>query len=82
MSAGTDYYKTDDYYTAATNEFYNSGWDIWNAYISAQFFDNWEARLEGKNLADDFIVVSGSRALGGYVSLPPREYLFTVSYRY
>jgi iron complex outermembrane receptor protein len=81
VTLGSDYYETDDYYTAATNEFYNSGWDIWNAFISAQLFENWELRFEGKNLADDFIVVSGSRALGGFVSLPPREFLFTVNYR-
>jgi len=81
VTFGTDYYEMDDYFTAATNEFHNSGWDVWNAFISAQLFENWEARFEGKNLSDDWIVVSGSRALGGFVSLPPREFLFTLTYR-
>jgi len=79
---GADYYTIDEYVTAATNDFRNSGWDIWNAFISADIGDNWQAKLTGKNLADDFIITSGSRGLGGFVALPPREYLFTLSYHY
>ena len=82
FSFGADYYEIDDYVTAATNDFYNSGWDIWNAFVSAEIGDNWEAKLTGKNLADDFIITSGSRGLGGFIALYPREYLFTLTYRY
>ncbi len=82
VSVGADYYKIDDYITAATNDFRNSGWDIWNAFISADIGENWQAKVTGKNLADDFIVTSGSRGLGGFVALPPREILFTLTYRY
>jgi len=38
--------------------------------------------LTGRNLADDFIVLSGSRALGGFVTLPRREVLLTLNYRH
>jgi iron complex outermembrane receptor protein len=82
MSFGADYYEIDDYITAATNDFYNSGWDIWNGYVSADIGDNWEVKFSGKNLADDHIVTSGSRGLGGFILLPSREFLFTVTYRF
>jgi iron complex outermembrane receptor protein len=82
MSFGADYYEIDDYITAATNDFHNSGWDIWNAFVAVDFDENWELKFTGKNLADDWIVTSGSRGLGGFISLPPREFLFTVTYRF
>ena len=80
-SFGADVYVMDNYVTAATNDFFNSGWEQWNAYISVDVAENWSLRLAGKNLADDFIITSGSRGLGGFVSLPPREILFSVTYR-
>jgi len=79
-SFGLDYYKIDDYLTAATNDFHNSGWDIWNGFIAVTLGDSWGLRLSGKNLADDVIVTSGSRGLGGFIWLPPREYMFQVTY--
>lgn len=82
VSFGADYYEIDDYITAATNDFYNSGWDVWNGFVAADIGPNWEVRFTGKNLADDFIVTSGSRGLGGFILLPPREFLLTVTYRF
>jgi iron complex outermembrane receptor protein len=82
VSFGADYYEMDDYWTAATNDFHNSGWDMWNGFISADVGENWELKLTGKNLADDDIFTSGSRGLGGFINLYPREFLFTVTYRY
>ena len=81
LSFGADLYKIDNYVTAATNEFRNSGWEQYNAYIALDLGESWSVRLAGKNLADDFIITSGSRGLGGFVSLPPREVFFTVDYR-
>jgi iron complex outermembrane receptor protein len=81
LSFGADYYKTDDYIVAATNDFRNSGWDQWNAFISMSVADNWQLQFTGKNLGDDANVVSGSRSLGGFIYLPSREFLFTVTYR-
>jgi len=82
LSFGADYYKIDDYVTAATNDFYNSGWDIWNAFIAVDIEDNWELKFTGKNLSDDFIVTSGSRGLGGFIVLPPREFLLSLTYSF
>jgi iron complex outermembrane receptor protein len=81
LTIGADYYKTDDYITAATNDFRNDGWDIWNAFIALNVNENWEVKLTGKNLSDDFIITAGSRGLGGFIALPPREFLFSVNYR-
>lgn len=81
VSFGLDYYEIDDYITSATNEFFNSGWDTLNGFVSVGFGENWRLRLSGKNLADDTIVTSGSRGLGGFIFLPPREVLLTLTYR-
>ena len=80
LAFGLDYYEIDDYITAATNDFYNSGWDTLNGFISVDFLDNWNLRFSGKNIGDETIVTSGSRALGGFVLLPPDEYLLELTY--
>ena len=82
LTFGANYYTIDDYITAATNDFKNSGWDIWNAFVSMELGKNWQVRLAGNNLSDDFIVTSGSRGLGGFIALPPREVLLSVMYNY
>jgi iron complex outermembrane receptor protein len=81
-SFGLDYYDMDEYVTAATNDFLNKGWNQLNGFVSMGLADNWELRLTGKNLADETNVTSGSRGLGGFIYMPPREYLFSVTYRY
>ena len=81
FTIGLDYYEIDDYVTAATNDFHNSGWDQLNGFISVDVGDHWELRLTGRNLGDDINITSGSRGLGGFTFLPPREVMFTASYR-
>ena len=81
LSFGLDYYEIDDYVTAATNDFKNSGWDMTNGFIKLNIADNWELKLTGKNITDERIITSGSRGLGGFVYLYPEEYLFSVTYR-
>jgi iron complex outermembrane receptor protein len=81
VSFGADFYKTDEYIVAATNDFNNSGWYQWNGFVSMSIADNWQLQLTGKNLGDETNVVSGSRSLGGFIYLPPREILFTVTYQ-
>jgi iron complex outermembrane receptor protein len=81
-SFGMDYYVVDDYVSAATNDALNPGFERINAFINVDIDDNWQASLTAKNLTDEFTVVSGSRGLGGFVTLPPKEYLFTVYYKY
>jgi iron complex outermembrane receptor protein len=81
LTIGADYYEIDDYVTAATNDFKNDGWDIWNAFVSLDINDNVELKFTGKNLADDFIITAGSRGLGGFIALPRREFLFSVNFK-
>ncbi len=81
FSFGFDYYEIDDYVTASTNDFHNSGWDQWNGFVSLDIAENWQLQVTGKNLGDEVNHTSGSRLLGGFVYLYPEEYLFTVTYR-
>ena len=81
VAFGMDYYKIDDYVTAATNDFFNSGWDQLNGFISVGFGENWELTLTGKNITDETNITSGSRGLGGFIFMKPVEYLFSISYR-
>lgn len=81
LSFGLDYYEIDEYITAATNDFRNKGWDQINGFISLGLADNWELKFTGKNIGDETNVTSGSRGLGGFIYLPPVEYLFSVTYR-
>ncbi len=81
FSFGFDYYEIDNYITASTNDFFNSGWDQWNGFVSLDIAENWQLQFTGKNLADDVNHTSGSRGLGGGIYLPPREFLFTVTYQ-
>ena len=81
FSFGFDYYEIDNYITAATNDFFNSGWDQWNGFVSLDIAENWQLQFTGKNLGDDVNHTSGSSGLGGGIYLPPREFLFTVTYR-
>jgi iron complex outermembrane receptor protein len=81
FSFGFDYYEIDNYVTAATNDFHNSGWDQWNGFIALGIAENWQLQFTGKNLGDEANHTSGSRGLGGGIYLPPREFLFTVTYQ-
>lgn len=81
LSFGLDYYEIDDYITAAAQDFHNSGWDVWNGFVSVDVGDHWELKVTGKNLGDDLQISSGSRGLGGFVFLPPRQVMFMATYR-
>ncbi|TDJ45495.1 MAG: TonB-dependent receptor, partial [Gammaproteobacteria bacterium] len=80
VTFGMDFYKIDSYITAATNEFRNTGWDTLNGYIAADITDNWRVKLSGSNLTDEDNVTTGSRGLGGFILLPPVQYLLQVTY--
>jgi iron complex outermembrane receptor protein len=81
FSLGADWFRTDEFVTAATNDFVTSGYDRVSAYAAMQVGANWELRFDVKNLTDEETIASGSRGLGGFIILPPREYLFSVTYR-
>ncbi|MEO7387330.1 MAG: TonB-dependent receptor, partial [Gammaproteobacteria bacterium] len=83
---GFDWFKTDDYVTSATNDFVASPYDRLNGYVGLDVGDHWDVRFAVKNIGDNYDITSGSRntgtgGLGGFIPLPPREMLFSVSYR-
>jgi iron complex outermembrane receptor protein len=78
---GADMYRTDDYVTSATNDFVVKAYNRINAFVGLDIGESWDVRLAAKNLANDREVFVGARALGGYLVLPPREYMFTVTYK-
>ncbi|HSN71504.1 MAG TPA: TonB-dependent receptor [Steroidobacteraceae bacterium] len=78
---GADYFKTDDFVTAADNSFLAKGYDRTSAYTGLEIGNHWELRFDVRNLTDEETIASGSRSLGGFILLPPREYMFSVRYR-
>ena len=79
---GADWYRTDDYVTAATNDFIITAYSRFNGYVGLGLGDNWDLRLAARNLNNDKKVYVGSRGfLGGYLVLPPRELMFSVSFK-
>jgi iron complex outermembrane receptor protein len=81
LGFGLDYYVTDDYVTAATNDFVVTSYHRLNGYVSLGFKDNWEVRLAARNLQDNADITSGARAFGAWIYLPPREFLLSLNYR-
>lgn len=81
VSFGADWFRSDDYVLAATNDFIIDAYDRVSAFAALGVGDSWEARFSVKNLTDEETVISGSRLLGGFIMLPPREYLFSINYK-
>jgi iron complex outermembrane receptor protein len=78
---GADWYKTTSFTTAATNDFILDGYDRFNAYVGMDLGNGWEGRFSVKNLTDERDLSTGSRGfLGGFLYLPPMEYMFTVKF--
>ena len=81
-SFGADWFTTDDYITAATNDFKVKGYSTGNAYVNHAFNDNWSVRASVKNFTDEYVITTGSRGfLGGFIPLRPREYMVSVNYK-
>ncbi|MCU0759843.1 MAG: TonB-dependent receptor [Steroidobacteraceae bacterium] len=78
---GSEWYRTDDYITSATNDFVVKAYDRFNGYIGVGIGEQWDVRLLARNIADERQVFVGSRGLGGFLLLPPRELLLTFSYK-
>jgi iron complex outermembrane receptor protein len=79
---GGDYFRTDDFITAATNDFRASAYDRISAYTALELGDHLEFRFDMRNLTDEETIATGSRALGGFVLLPPREWMASIRYRF
>lgn len=83
---GMDWFATDDYVTSATNDFVVSSYDRLNGYLGLDLNNNWSVRLAAKNITDAYDITSGSRAtpgagLGGFIPMPPREFMLSVNYK-
>ena len=81
VNFGADWYRTDDFITSATNDFIIKAYDRFNGYVGVGFGDNWDVRINARNIVDDDQVYVGSRGLGGYLVLPPREVLLSFTYK-
>lgn len=79
--AGMDYFRSESYVVAPTNDWSISPYDRMNGYLAVEFAKSWELRLSGRNLQNRESINSGSRALGGFIMLPPREIMLSVGYK-
>jgi iron complex outermembrane receptor protein len=80
FTIGADVFRTDDFVTSATNDFVVKAYSRFNAHLGLAVGDNWSFRIAAKNVNDKQTINVGSRGLGGYLVLPPREVLFSVTY--
>jgi iron complex outermembrane receptor protein len=80
LMIGGSYFSTDDYQVGATNDFIISAYDRTDGYLGMSYGENWQLRLSARNLTDETDINSGARQLGGFIYLPPREYMFSVTY--
>lgn len=78
---GANYFSSDDYFVGSTNDYIISPYDRTDAYVGMTYGDNWDLRLAGRNITDETDIISGSRALGGFIFLPQREWMLTLIYR-
>ena len=81
VKLGADAFRTSEYPIGADNDNIISAYTRINAFVALSMADHWELRLAAQNLADKQTRYSGSRGLGGFINLPPRETLFTVGYK-
>ena len=78
---GADWFHSDDYISSATNELILDAYSRISAFVGVALDDTWEIKASVKNLANDKTLSTGSRGfLGGFLYLPPREYMLTVKY--
>ena len=78
---GGDYYRSGSYTNAATNDLIIDAYDRLNGFVALEFGKHVEARMTVKNIENDRSFITGSRALGGFIALPPRTFMFTLGYK-
>lgn len=91
VHVGADWFKSTSYVTAATNDFVNDDYQRVSAYLGLDVGTHWNVKFSMKNVLDSKDITSGSRAttasvggpggLGGFITLPPREWVFSVNYK-
>lgn len=78
---GGDWYRTGRYAVLVGNNYYIEPYSRLNGFVGVELNDRYEFRVSGSNLADKTQFVSGDRALGGFILLPPREIMATLSFK-
>jgi iron complex outermembrane recepter protein len=81
LSVGADVFLSAEYPVGADNDQIISAYTRINGFVALGIGENWEVRVSGQNLADAETRYSGSRGLGGFINLPPREWLLSARYR-
>jgi iron complex outermembrane receptor protein len=86
VHVGGDWFDSTSYVTSATNDFVNSPYDRLALYAGLDIGSRWNVNFAMKNVRDTADITSGSRAtpgagLGGFIQLPPREWMFSVNYK-
>ncbi len=82
LTLGADAYVTDDFFVAVSNEFRIEGYSRYNAFASLDLPQGLQLRLAGTNLGNSKDFISGIAAFGGYVPLPPREWMLSLSWQH
>jgi iron complex outermembrane recepter protein len=81
VHVGGDWFDSSSYVTAATNDYVNSPYDRLALYTGLDIGSHWNLKFAMKNVRDTHDITSGSRALGGFIILPQREWTFAVNYK-
>lgn len=81
ISLGVDHFYTDDYFIGASNDFLIESYSRSNAFAAYRFNDNWEARIEVSNIDDGLDIPTGAPIFSAVAVAPPRQAMFTLSYR-
>ena len=83
--AGASVFKTDEYFSEATNALLIPSYSLVNAYLGIRQSDGrWQLSLKGKNIADEKYIVSGIAGGGTNIrhTEPPAEYMLTVKFNF
>ncbi|HJL82056.1 MAG TPA: TonB-dependent receptor [Gammaproteobacteria bacterium] len=82
---GANLFKTDDYFSEATNALLIPGYSLVNAYVGIRPLDGrWQVSLRGKNITDEEYYVSGIAGAGTNIRTtePPAEYMLTAKFNF
>lgn len=75
---GGDWFRTGAYALTVNNDFIINPYSRLAAFAALDK-GPWELRFSVKNLANKTQIVSGTSSFGGYIPLPPREFMGTLS---
>ncbi|MBL0923126.1 MAG: TonB-dependent receptor [Sphingomonadaceae bacterium] len=82
LKLGSDLSYEGSYFAAVDNTLRIDSYWRWNAFVGLGFGERFEARLSGRNLADDKTVVCCSTQSSAVTVLPPRTWMLELRYKY